>query len=274
MPQLTAKHFTTAQGDPIAYNIGGSGKAIVLLHGFPFSAAVWHTITDILTQHYTVITIDLPGFGNSVFTRQLNFTDTAHIINAVLDSENIPTAIVAGHSMGGYASLGFAQEYPERVAGISLITSTAEADDAAKKAVRTQSVDIILNGGKDLFITALIKKLFTAEYATANLPIIEEWIARGKEVKEEVLACYYVAMRDRPSSMEWLNQTSIPIQWMAGDQDPLLPLAGIFTQSAIPATAFINRYEHAAHGIMFEQPVQLSADLMNFANYCFELHPC
>ena len=44
---------------------GGSGPALLLLHGHPQTHAIWHKVAPTLAQHFTVIAADLRGYGDS-----------------------------------------------------------------------------------------------------------------------------------------------------------------------------------------------------------------
>ena len=49
----------------INYRIGGSGPALLLLHGYPQTHVIWHKIADQLAEHFTVVASDLRGYGDS-----------------------------------------------------------------------------------------------------------------------------------------------------------------------------------------------------------------
>jgi haloacetate dehalogenase len=49
----------------IAYQVGGSGPPLLLLHGFPQTKAIWEIIAPVLAQNYTVVASDLRGYGQS-----------------------------------------------------------------------------------------------------------------------------------------------------------------------------------------------------------------
>ena len=60
------KKFTVEiEGLLINYVIGGSGPAILLLHGYPQTHVMWHKVADQLAEHYTVVASDLRGYGDS-----------------------------------------------------------------------------------------------------------------------------------------------------------------------------------------------------------------
>lgn len=52
-------------GQQIAYSTAGSGPALLLLHGFPQTRAMWHAVAPVLAQHFTVVAADLRGYGDS-----------------------------------------------------------------------------------------------------------------------------------------------------------------------------------------------------------------
>nr|WSZ20454.1 alpha/beta fold hydrolase [Streptomyces canus] len=52
-------------GVDLHYATGGSGDPVVLLHGVPKTMYFWRHVTPVLTPHYTVVAVDLRGFGGS-----------------------------------------------------------------------------------------------------------------------------------------------------------------------------------------------------------------
>ena len=100
--RLIMKKLVQFQAKDIAYNFTGSGPALVLLHGFLESKAIWDDYTEVLLHDFTVIAIDLPGHGESdVIAETHSMQLMAETVKTVLYSENISEIVIAGHSMGG-----------------------------------------------------------------------------------------------------------------------------------------------------------------------------
>src|SRR5471032_1921683 len=63
------EHFTShtldVDGSPVHYVRGGSGPALLLLHGHPQTHVIWHKVASDLARHFTVIAADLRGYGDS-----------------------------------------------------------------------------------------------------------------------------------------------------------------------------------------------------------------
>lgn len=100
----------------IHYQIEGNGPVLVLLHGLGASLFIWRLVSSRLAENFTVITIDLPGFGLSSKDSKLDYgldAQTRRIIEA-LDSLQIEEATLVGSSMGGALALWLARENPKR----------------------------------------------------------------------------------------------------------------------------------------------------------------
>ncbi len=103
------------------YQTQGQGPLLVLLHGWGFSHSVWQNLIPPLAQHYTVMSFDLPGFGQSPFDSNIN--SLASFSEAVL--KNIPTdAIVMGWSLGGIVAQYLAIHYPQKITQLIAVAST------------------------------------------------------------------------------------------------------------------------------------------------------
>ena len=124
-------------GVRLAYDVAGSGDAIVLLHGFALDRSVWDPQFDALAQRGRAIRIDLRGSGESAHGEGLALMETlAGDVFGILDALDAERVVIAGHGMGGYVALAFFRMYAERVAGLALIASQVRADAAEHSAER------------------------------------------------------------------------------------------------------------------------------------------
>ncbi|MFV0307877.1 MAG: alpha/beta fold hydrolase [Desertimonas sp.] len=109
---------------PIHSELHGVGPFVLWTHGFGSSSHMFAPTSDALRDEHTVVTWDLPGHGRSVvpaiaedFTVERCLAD----ITELLDAAGAERAVLGGHSLGGYLSLRYALEHPERVAGLVLV---------------------------------------------------------------------------------------------------------------------------------------------------------
>jgi pimeloyl-ACP methyl ester carboxylesterase len=106
---------TVSLGDvDIHYQIGGSGSAVVLLHGYAETSHMWTPVMPDLAKNHTVIVPDLRGAGASGKPATGYDKKTlAQDIHALVRSLGIDKAIVVGHDIGLMVAYAYAAQYPD-----------------------------------------------------------------------------------------------------------------------------------------------------------------
>ncbi|MDO1502018.1 alpha/beta hydrolase [Winogradskyella maritima] len=124
----------------IYYEVNGTGKPVVLLHGFLENTRMWDDVIVSLPEGFQFIRIDFPGHGRSENLGYVStMEDMAELVLFILNALNIESAQVIGHSMGGYVALAMAEKAPQLFEGLCLMNSTFEADDDERKALRARA---------------------------------------------------------------------------------------------------------------------------------------
>jgi len=62
---FASSEVITTSGIEIHVTVGGSGRPLLLLHGYPQTHVMWHKIAPALSEHFTVVLPDLRGYGDS-----------------------------------------------------------------------------------------------------------------------------------------------------------------------------------------------------------------
>jgi pimeloyl-ACP methyl ester carboxylesterase len=204
----------------ISYIVNGnSDKSIIFLHGYLENKEIWNKLVSEGFENYKTIQIDILGHGSSGITKNASVEEMANGVKAVMDAENIKTAIIAGHSMGGYVSLAFADCYPEMLDRFILVHSTCYADDAEKIEVRKKATEFVKEGKKDLIISTAVPNTF----ATKNLKNFDKElkyiIEQAKNTKEDGICFALEAMMKRPDRSHVLKQNNIPYLLLIGEED-------------------------------------------------------
>src|SRR3954452_15367231 len=118
------RHELELHGQRVSYRTGGSGPALLLLHGIANSSDTWSAAAPLLSDRFTVIAPDLLGHGESATPRG-DYSLGAHASGA----RDIATALghervtVVGHSLGGGIAMQFAYQFPERTERLVLVSS-------------------------------------------------------------------------------------------------------------------------------------------------------
>lgn len=264
MPHFTYNHSSQF------YIKEGSGFPVVLLHGFAEDSNVWKHQTDFLKNNFTVIVPDLPGSGQSQMLqkngdeKEIAITDYADCIYALLQYENIKGCVVLGHSMGGYITLALAEKFSNLIEGFGFVHSSAFADSEEKKAMRAKGINTIAQYGGYAFIKSTTYNLFSEAYKAAHGNQIDSLIERGKYFLPAALQQYYNAMKLRKDKTLVLQNSAVPVLFIAGKEDKAAPLADVLQQVHLPAVTYIHILENAAHMGMWERKDEVNQHIFQF----------
>mmetsp|Transcript_27115 Transcript_27115/g.46440 ORF Transcript_27115/g.46440 Transcript_27115/m.46440 type:complete len:282 (-) Transcript_27115:833-1678(-) len=106
------------------FNKEATGTPLILIHGYLDSCNTWNLIIPSI-QHVRVITVTLPGWGDSSKEGEYSVPSYAEDIVEVMNVLSIEKAFLGGHSMGTLISTLIAGKYPDRVAGLILFGGAA-----------------------------------------------------------------------------------------------------------------------------------------------------
>jgi haloacetate dehalogenase len=113
----------------------GTGRPLLLLHGFPQTHVMWHRVAPALAQDFTVICADLRGYGASgkpasaddhlPYAKGAMARDMARM----MERQGFPRFCIAGHDRGGRVAYRTALDHPDRVERVAVldIIPTGEA---------------------------------------------------------------------------------------------------------------------------------------------------
>src|SRR5271169_6642614 len=104
-----------ANGTTLHVRVGGTGPAVVLLHGFGDSGDMWAPLAAAMAKDHTVVVPDLRGMGLSShpeggYDKKTQATDIA----AILDKLGIQRADLVTHDIGNMVGYAFAAQFPDR----------------------------------------------------------------------------------------------------------------------------------------------------------------
>lgn len=250
------------QNKKVEYRIAGSGPAVLLLHGFGEDGSIWQHQVKMLQNTFTVIVPHLPGTGRSELQEDMRMESLAESVKSVLDAEGITQCVMIGHSMGGYATLAFAERYPEYVMGFGLFHSTAFADSDEKKATRQKGIEFIRQHGAYAFLKTSVPNLYGPATKEAAPALIEQHLQSVQSATDAALIKYYEAMMARPDRTHVLQQATVPVLFVLGRHDAAVPPEDGWKQSHMPEKTYIHMLDHSGHMGMVEE-VDKSNTLLN-----------
>jgi pimeloyl-ACP methyl ester carboxylesterase len=108
----------------------GSGDPVLFLHGMPTSSWLWNRVIERMSDRFTCIAVDLPGFGRSARLpsgfRELDAL--AASIEALRVEQGIEKWNIVGHDAGCAIGVEYAHRYPRRVGRLALLTPSIFPD--------------------------------------------------------------------------------------------------------------------------------------------------
>ncbi|MDT0555410.1 alpha/beta fold hydrolase [Patiriisocius hiemis] len=213
-------HFNNSA---IFYNIKGTGKPIVFLHGFLESSTMWSPIVSDFND-YQVILIDLPGHGKSdAIANSHTMELQAEVIFTILEKESINKATFVGHSMGGYVLLAIAEKYPEIISKLILLNSTSKLDNPKKKKNRSRAIEIIKRN-KKAYVSMAISNLFSEENREKYRSEIEKQKDEASTFSTEGIIASIKGLRDRIDRTTVLKDFANEKYSIAGIEDVIIPI--------------------------------------------------
>ncbi len=206
----------------VFYSIFGTGKTVVLLHGFLENSSMWDKLVGDLSIKNQIVCVDLLGHGKSECLGYVHtMVDFAGAVQAILTHLNIKTFKIVGHSLGGYVALALAEMNPDIIDGLCLMNSSTKPDSNDRILIRNRALKAAKTNYNNL-VSMSISNLFYLE----NKPKFSHDI---KHLKSEALKTpiqgYISAqegMKIRTDKTEFFRHANFRKMIIAGKKDPVI----------------------------------------------------
>ena len=257
-PIVSDSHFVELDGARVHYTNYGKGEtALFFVHGWACDETVWQEQAPVLAEKMRVITVDLPGHGQSdkphiVYTMDLY----VRAIDAVLRETNVHSVVLVGHSNGTTVVRQFYRQFPKKVRAL-----------------------VIVEGGLRPFVDAasmekLIGPLRGDNYAEAAGNFISGMTGPIKDAK----------LRDRINTLMLRTPQYVAVSEFEATADPSLwkpdkidvPVLMILAKQPIWTAEYeqfvrglapnldYQVWENVSHFVMMEKPREFNAALLAF----------
>ena len=242
----------------------GSGRPLLLLTGIGANIDMWRPF-ERLVRGREVIAVDAPGTGLSDRPRYpLRMGGLADVIVALLDELGVGDADVLGYSFGGLLAQELAHRAPARVRRL-ILCATA------------QGLPVVPPGP----VPALMLVTPARYYHPRLFKLMVPHIAGGRTRREpRQLERQAVARLSRPpqllgyayqlyaasgwSSVPWLWRLAQPTLIIAGDDDPIIPLANPRLMARMMPCARLRVVQGGGHLFLIDEPESVIADIDAF----------
>ena len=243
---------------------GVQKHAILFLHAFPLSAAMWQPQIEVLGKAgYTVIAPNSFGIDGSAEKEGWTFTDYAHELASLLDSLKIEKATVVGLSMGGYQAFEFYRLYPGRMASLVLCDTRAEADAPAARTAREEFISAVERKGAGEAAGRMIPNYFTENTSTMRPDLAAQAEAMIIKQSPAVINASMRAIMTRSDATSLLSAIDCPVLVLNGEEDKLTTKETAESMHALIPGAQLRLLAGAGHISNLEQPEAFNSALLD-----------
>ena len=256
--QAAESRFANLGGTRIHYTEYGSGEnALVLVHGWNCDETFWAAQTAALSGKFHVITIDLPGHGQSDKPR-ISYTMEHHAraIDAVLSDAKVKAAVLAGHSNGTPVIRQFYRKFPEKTLGLVIVDGSLRPFGD--------------NAMMEKFIAPLRGPEYEAvvgRFGDGMVRSIQDAALRDKIKTAMVRAPQHVAVSEMEGLLDphlWRpDKINVPVLMILAKQPSWTPEYESFVRDLVPGVDY-RVWEDVSHFLMMEKPAEFNAAVTEF----------
>ncbi|SEF52330.1 Pimeloyl-ACP methyl ester carboxylesterase [Caloramator fervidus] len=246
--------FIKIDGLDIYYKKAGSGKKVILLHGWGGRADSFLPVFNYLSTKFEVYAIDFPGFGlSSLPPKPWGVLDYTQMLYKFFEKLQIDKASLVGHSFGGRVSIMFSSLYPERVEKVVLVDSAGVLPKRTwryylkvYKFKLLKKLYLLFNGNNKEAVEKFYRKYGSKDYKNAG-PLRETLV---KVVNEDLRG--YLPKIKAPTLLVWGEK----------DEDTPLYMAKIM-ENEIPNASLVV-FKEAGHFSYLDNINEFNAIVSNF----------
>jgi len=107
----------------------GQGQPIVILHGLFGSCDNWLPQAKLLSDSYTIYTVDQRNHGLSPHSEEFDYPSMVADLAEFIDDHKIVDPVIIGHSMGGKTAMNFALAHPDKIGKLIVVDISPRAYD-------------------------------------------------------------------------------------------------------------------------------------------------
>ena len=278
MNALTTPLSNTAPADAVRLHIddtGGSGRPVVLIHGWPLSAQAWEPQVSVLqAAGYRVVAYDRRGFGRSDKPESgYSYDVLADDLQRVMDQCGLQDVTLVGFSMGGGEAARYVARHGESrlhsvvfaAAVPPYLMKTADNPEGPLTPEKAQQSKHALEQDRGAFFNEFTQNFFSAN---GVLKVTETQRSEAitlcqQSAQHAALACMDTfGMTD---FREDLKKVTVPTLVIHGDADAIVPIAGSGqrTHRAVPHSQLVI-VDGAPHGLNLSHAQAFNDALLSF----------
>jgi 3-oxoadipate enol-lactonase len=254
----------------LAYVDRGSGRPILLVHGFPLDHTMWDAQIAALSQRARVVAPDLRGFGKSPLgavdaSRGITMEQYADDLSELLAALEIeePTVLV-GFSMGGYVAWQFVRKYADRLHALVACDTRAAADSEEARGGRLKMAEKVAEWGSARVAEMMGPKLVSSKSYETKPQVVAAVRRMVEDTDPSAIAAAQRGMAQRADITNFLPQIHVPTLVIVGEEDAISPPTEMQEIAAAIANSQFAVIPNSGHMSPMENPEGVNECLLHF----------
>jgi pimeloyl-ACP methyl ester carboxylesterase len=265
-------------GITLHYVRGGTGPAVLLLHGFPEDWSAYRKVMPRLAGKFTVVAMDLPGIGGS--TAKLGGYAAADMAAEVRDLQkqlHLRHAYLVGHDVGAFVAYAFVRRYPQALRGAMILDAPLPGLAPWKEFISQPFVwhihfqqvpglpEELVTGRQTAYLRYFLDRAHFSDAAVARY-------ARSYATPQQLHAAFEIYRAfpaDAKFNASQHSMIDVPIVLVAGSQSPVakdLPIIAGALRAHGCANVRFHIVQGSSHFIADEKPSSLSEYIERYAS--------
>jgi pimeloyl-ACP methyl ester carboxylesterase len=246
-----------------AFTVKGSGPPLFLIHGIGAARDTWRFALPLLTEHFTVVSYDLRGHGESPLPNgSFGLDELVADLEQVRVQSGFEQAHFAGHSLGGMIGPAYARLYPQRVLSLGLLSTAAFRTSEDSRKVQSV-VTAMRQKGVAQVLETLIDRWYTDAFIKAHPEIVERRMQQVTGTDESVFLNVFDIYAGTEMS-PWLHEVAAPSLVLTGENDGgCNPRLNRLIADALPDAQLVVLPEYK-HSILLECGETVAHHLVDF----------
>ena len=255
--------FAKAEGAQIYYEQHGSGPAIMLIHGSGGHHMAWWRQVAYLSRWFTVLTIDLRGFGNSTPVEGgPDSLDFVKDVEAVLGASGVERCVLLGQSIGALPAMRLAVRQPQRIAAVVLAHSLGGINDA-------ELAELAAADRREAEKLPVLDRLLTKEFQSGQPA--QTFLFRQMGTFNHAKMADLRNLSVRGPSLDDVIASGVKVVFLCGERDAVLSQATVRrAQQKLPGSRLVV-VPNGPHSLYWEMPDVFNATLHQILNDVYGL---
>ena len=238
-------------------SINKNKDTIVFLHGSGLSHVVWSLTEQYLSnQDYNVLSIDLPGHGNSEGKSLKSIEEISNWLEKVFNELNIFDLTIIGHSQGCLEALEYCSKYSKRVKRLVFVGGSY------RMPVNQDLIDLAQDGN-DQAVKLMMKWSYVNSKKFIGGNPVKKIINSPRDIRE-ILAVDLIACNNYKSGSEALKSINCPTLFIFGELDKMVNLEKGKKFAELIPNSETHIIKDCGHMIMFEKAFEMREKIFEF----------